>query len=672
MDPPAFRDLFAVLQKLETTVNRFFERKDIAQDNKKKLRQLQSQYRRANDLIRQLEGLSTPDFVTRARLSLYCDDLQQNSVELNDLQSDIDKATVRNRVRRMEKVLKQCETDVKELFQFLTDNVSPTLRDAQNLGQDEPATIIQGIASIVERTNGSRLAEQVRASKTLQEASDKASIWFRPHNCLFLVDDIWWLNGIDSSVFTLLGTMVNEGSRLVYTTRDMRFLGQTDKRIEFSEKKAHGELARRMLMRHAGFGAEHRLEDVNKNAFESILHICQGLPLALGIAGGSVWKYSLEQHADQKQNAWSDFHRDLLLKRKDLLDIPVAGYGALTNIVDVSLEVLEMRSERRNYQKLFRAFCVVQKQQCVPLNMLKNLWDLESLAEVEKVVEMMKDVSLLQVRRESGFISVQLHDLILNTAVRKASEEHEAQMFFRTLIHNYIRSETTEVGNWLRAAWWNTGDDGYIHNNLCRALRNAGYVDELLWLLSKPQWIVMRLQNGGISVVEQDLEQGTDVAGAGSTEISDERKHLEIIGKAARMSWVYVNNNPYEAWFQMHGRLLWYATQCEKTRKFVEEIERSAPRPWAKASVGFLQPAGGAMLDTIPILGHIIGVSYEGDEIVVVEQYMEVVKVARYNLTSGTRKIQDLSEDGDGTPERKGCRVEYRNRCDDAYPRTSM
>ncbi|CAN8076719.1 unnamed protein product [Agarophyton chilense] len=546
MDPPAFQDLFAVLQKLETTVNRFFERKDIAQDNKTKLRQLRSQYSGANDMIRQLEGLSTPDFVTLARLSRFYDVLKQNSVELNDLQSDIDKATVLNRVRRMEKVLGQCQTDVNEFFQFLTDNVSPTLRDAQNSGQD----------SIVERTNGSRLAEQVRASKTLQEASDKASIWFRPHKCLFLVDDIWWLNGIDSSVFTLLCTMVNEGSRLVYTTRDKRFLRQTDKRIEFSEKEAHGELARRMLMRHAGFGAEHRLDDVNKNAFESILHICQGLPLALGIAGGSVWKYSLEQYVDQKQNAWSDFHRDLLSKRKDLLDIPAAGYGTLTNIVDVSLEVLEMRSECRNYQKLFRAFCVVQKQQCVPLNMLKNLWGLESLAEVEKVVEMMNGVSVLQVRRESGFISVQLHDLVLNTAVLKASEEHEAQMFFRTLIHNYIRSETTEDGNWLRAAWWNTGDDGYIHNNLCRVLRNAGYVDELLWLLSKPQWIVMRLQNGGISVVEQDLEQGIDGAGAGSTVISDERKHLEIIGKAARMSWGYVNNNPYEAWFQMHGRLL--------------------------------------------------------------------------------------------------------------------
>ncbi|CAN8067520.1 unnamed protein product [Agarophyton chilense] len=656
MDPPGFQDLFAVLQKLETTVNRYFERKDIAQDNKTKLRRLRNQYRRANYLIRQLEGLSTPDFVTLERLSLYFDDLQQNSVELNDLQSGIDKATVRNRVRRMEKVLKQCETDVKELFQFLTDNVSPTLRDAQNSGQDRPATIIQGIARIVERTNGSRLAEQVRASKTPLEASDKASTWFRPHNCLFLVDDIWWLNGIDSSVFTLLGTMVNEGSRLVYTTRDRLFLGETDKPIEFSEKEAHGELARRMLMRHAGFGAEHRLDGVNKNAFESILHICQGLPLALGIAGGSVWKYSLEQHADQKQNAWSDFHRDLLAKRKDLLDIPAAGYGALTNIVDVSLEVLETWSERRNFQKLFRALCVVQKQQCVPFNMLKNLWGLESLAEVEDVVEMMNDVSVLQVRRESGFKNVQLHDLILDIAVLKASEEHEAQMFFRILIHNYIRSETTEDGYWLRAAWWNTGDDGYFHNNLCRALRNAGYVDELLWLLSKPQWIVMRLQDGGISFVEQDLKQGTDVAGTGSTELSDERKHLEIIGKAARMSWVYVNNNPYEAWFQMHGRLLWYATQCEKTRKFVEEIERSAPKPWAKASVGFLQPAGGAMLDTIPSLGGIVGLSYGGDEIVVLEQYMEGMAV----------------ENCGRTRERKRCRVEYRNGCDDVYPRTSM
>ncbi|PXF39808.1 Vegetative incompatibility protein HET-E-1 [Gracilariopsis chorda] len=566
------------------------------------------------------------------------------------------------------------------------------------LGNDSDiSTVIKGIARVVDRTGNASLAKTIARIRLLQDAADKASNWFRPHTCLLLIDDIWWENGIDIEVLRVLCQMLNEESRIVFTSRDRRFLEGADSEIEFKETEARSVLARRMLMTHAGFEGGTELGEKNEAAVGAILDMCQGLPLALGIAGASVRSILGTKRADQGQDAWSDFHEDLLSKRKNLLNTSHEK-NKLPNIVDISLEVLEKSSDGRSYQQLFKALCVIQKQQTVPIRMLQKLWDLNQIDEAKEVVQKFCTVSIVQ-KCTDGSTCIQLHDLILDIAVDRASEQFETQKYFRTLVCNYIPSEermnapsndpeTTEeqdtgvcVGKISKRMilqlfccmpgpgsdtepvdstrvdthpvsvfqkWWDTADDAYLHDNLCRVLREAGYANELIWLLSKPQWIVMRLLHGGIYAVEQDLEHGKAIARYKAPKEEKMLKFLEAVGKAARMSCTFVEDNPYEVWFQMYGRLVWYAKGCNRTQTFIDELEQCARKPWAKPSERFLQPAGGPGMGLVSCPGTVLCASEHDDRLVFLWYTdSENVCVTRYNPKTGVRSTHKLrSEEG--------------------------
>eukprot|EP00178_Gracilaria_changii_P023279 TRINITY_DN705_c0_g2_i10.p2 TRINITY_DN705_c0_g2~~TRINITY_DN705_c0_g2_i10.p2 ORF type:complete len:523 (+),score=96.69 TRINITY_DN705_c0_g2_i10:6969-8537(+) len=294
------------------------------------------------------------------------------------------------------------------------------------------ADIIRALATIVQRTGGRMLAEQMQSTKSLREASESASDWFHNQTCLFLVDDIWKVNDIDGDVFDILGSMVSRSSRLVYTTRDKRLLVRAHKVIYFEDKDTFGELATRMLTKHAGFDEIDELQQRNRIAFEAILRECQGNPLAIGIAGGAVLRKSARKVAARKEDAWYDFYDDITSNphKSMLLESYAEQYGSLNRIVDASLRVLDMNSQRESYDNFFQALCVLQKQQFIPLELLQKLWNLESMQETERVAEVLHQVSVLQLNEENGRISVQLHDMILDIAVDKASTEFKVQSFF--------------------------------------------------------------------------------------------------------------------------------------------------------------------------------------------------------------------------------------------------
>lgn len=90
----------------------------------------------------------------------------------------------------------------------------------------------------MQRTGGASLAAKVAGAKNIQDAGDKASLWLQ-HTCLPLAGEIWWVNGIKSGVFRVLGTMVNELSGLAYSTWDGKFLSDWDKQIDFTAEETH-------------------------------------------------------------------------------------------------------------------------------------------------------------------------------------------------------------------------------------------------------------------------------------------------------------------------------------------------------------------------------------------------------------------------------------------------
>lgn len=200
--------------------------------------------------------------------------------------------------------------------------------------------MIKGVETIVDLTGNERLAQRLRSLKSVEEATNKAATWFKGRKGLFLINDIWWLNGIDYSVLSALGTMAHDNCCLVYTTRDQKFVTSAHEVINFGSRDP--VVARRMLLRHAGSHGEGSLSGNNKDAFEAILRMCNGLPPALGIAGSSVLEISAGHEC--KLDMWTTYLRDFV--SEDLTSGSFDAYGDLTKIVGISLKVLSHRAER--------------------------------------------------------------------------------------------------------------------------------------------------------------------------------------------------------------------------------------------------------------------------------------------------------------------------------------
>lgn len=74
-----------------------------------------------------------------------------------------------------------------------------------------------------------------------------------------------------------------------------------------------------------------------------------------------------------------------------------------------------------------------------------------------------------------------------------------------------VQLEQAEKKNVFRS-WWNVGDDGYIIGNLCRVLKKAGHVDELVRFWKRALWLVKPLQKKGINGAQEGVRIAEDVA----------------------------------------------------------------------------------------------------------------------------------------------------------------
>lgn len=176
---------------------------------------------------------------------------------------------------------------------------------------------------------------------------------------------------------------------MVYTSRDRYFVRSAENVINFHVKKADGILARNMLLRHANFSDRYKntLYGETASAFNGILEVCQGLPLALGIVGGSILKMWYEYDVDKRSNVWVDY-RAKLENFPTIYDLEGETYGEIhcPRIVDLSLDVLHRRTEIGDVSSFFRALCVLQKKQTVSVSVLQKIWNLDNLEKVQKII----------------------------------------------------------------------------------------------------------------------------------------------------------------------------------------------------------------------------------------------------------------------------------------------
>lgn len=496
-----------------------------------------------------------------------------------------------------------------------------------SLGQESHMSdIIHGISCVVEFTGGNELAKTISGLQILQDAIEKAARWFRPHKCLFLIEDICWMNGITLVTLRDLRAMLHDDSLLVYTTREERFMKE-GKTIGLEMKELQATPARGMLLTCAGFFSEDELSPSNKETLEGILDKCRGIPLAIRIAGATVMEYTNQRKGTRKQDTWCIYNRKLEKCKQTYryIDEDAGENVTFFMIIDSCLEALHHgrnNSNNMTFEEMFRGFCVLQKHHKISGQGLQKLWDLDSFFEAKEIAQKFYDVSLVQMTVERETFYVQLHDSVLHIAMKKTSV-NEKKKWFRNTVTNYrpgggsffrfrrcivkVKSRATNSSCWYRddkeiagyTPWWSVEDDGFIHDNLCRMLEAAQRTEELVWLLQRPQWIVMRLQESGASGVEQDLESGRRCAETCGGDRTDLMIYLNLVRRAARMSCAAVMENPYEAWFHMYGRMLLPAKSSKRARKFISEIKEHVPRPWVEPSVGLLNYAGGAISETI-------------------------------------------------------------------------
>lgn len=450
------------------------------------------------------------------------------------------------------------------------------------------STLSQHIRHIVDLTGGSGLARKLRSMPTFAQVVNHASGWFRNQKCLFLVDDIWMKNDFDLDVVRILCNLVQNDSCLVYSTKHLRFRQLFDRTIRFEQKSQ--SLSRKMLMIHS-FTKEIPLSEENENAMKNILDLCGGNPLALGVAGGGVSR-EYDFRVTDRENALQDYWTKLADGRNEFLNLEHPGYGEVSRVVDGSLQVLSEGKDQHIFNDRFEALCVVPKHQEPPLNMLQNLWGLSDFDETYEVARKFHDVSIIRVRTDNRGTFFTLHDLFVDIATDRAGSKK--LRYAKKLVENYKSNDMRTSQD-----WWRREDDGFLHRNLCRVLIDADSTRDLLILLSRPEWIVMRLENGGLAEVEKDLRRGMRIVEGLGKDIGSHWRHLKLLSQAARMADSFVTNNGREAWFQLYGRLVRHEDRCDKTRAFIAKIEKEAPLPFARPSIGFLEPAGGPLTDII-------------------------------------------------------------------------
>lgn len=125
-----FSSIFTLSEKLETTVNKFYQRKDLTNDNKQQLLRLKRRLAYAKQLLSSPRPRAAHDNVVKTRLREFEETLTEDLERLVAWEKRIDSANVTNRVRRMKDILDLCEKDVNSCFEFLGSVFPPGLQSS--------------------------------------------------------------------------------------------------------------------------------------------------------------------------------------------------------------------------------------------------------------------------------------------------------------------------------------------------------------------------------------------------------------------------------------------------------------------------------------------------------------------------------------------------------------
>lgn len=480
-----------------------------------------------------------------------------------------------------------------------------------NLGADARiSTVITQIANVVRKSGGVKQALRVHKCRNLTDAMSLVSEWFIEKKFLILIDDVSEHKQLGSTFLTLLKGMItiSDNAAMVFTTRDPS-IAACGKVFQLDCKETQGPESRMILFRHARQDDQCRLNDPAEKAITYLLHICKGLPTALSVVGKTVRQYSMRRNI-RTEDAWNVYAR----RQSKILDVVTDEHDNLSSLFSAALHVLdEDPSENTlvtelnrsySYQEMHQALCVLEKQQRVPLNVLGDLWNISNEEDVRNVCHNFVSVGLAEWYDEESKEDhcaerISMHDLAHEFATKQAEKNVRVSVWHQRLLERYAnRTELSYCSSYGCREWWTTSNDcsqrdgGYFLRNLCRHLSSSmPHGNEVLMLVTRPQWIGMQVSQNGILQYERDVSfarrylernnyDGLHMPQDNLPYVEMGVEELEMILHATRLSVSFLTKNPIEVWFQLYGRLLRTRSFSKKIKRYLDDMITSDSQPW--------------------------------------------------------------------------------------------
>lgn len=316
-----------------------------------------------------------------------------------------------------------------------------------SLGADASVEhITRGLCKIMKFTGARGSADAVRKQKDLTVAVEDAAMWFLGKRNLFLIDDVWRTKNCEKGYLPQLRNIL-EGSpesRLVLTTRNVLIGSSGGSHVDFDARDPLGPTSTSMFLGYATRGC--RLNAGVKHealaSVQGILGLCAGLPIALAATGGFVavrvsLGYSFKSVCD--------------MYLKDVEEKPNLGATILEHAINLSLECLNSElktmsalSSQYTMREMYTSFCIMRRQQCVPIAVLGRMWDVDEKS-AECIAELFSSMSLgktaavenLDGKRE---VEIRIHDLHLDYCCQQAHDEYGKKEWHFRLLKGHMPS----------------------------------------------------------------------------------------------------------------------------------------------------------------------------------------------------------------------------------------
>ena len=275
--------------------------------------------------------------------------------------------------------------------------------------------LIRNLALFVRLSGGPKLSIAIENEEDLENVVSMVANWFSHFICLFIIDDIWCVKGLDKSVTNVLaGLAIHSRSRVAFTTRDSHLTSN----IQIIFEKRDVGRSRKILLNCSGWTPSQQTEE-EENAMKTLLEMSDGLPIAIGVIGSRARLY-LGRRGISSSLVWTEVLKDYE-NSTSILDADFTRHNSEEKVLNVLLKSLKMLDDKNGGKQpstLFACFAILQKRQEVPLSVVERIWGMTARETIDQLEEFER-FSMLDVSHWFQGASrrcIVIHDLLLDVA----------------------------------------------------------------------------------------------------------------------------------------------------------------------------------------------------------------------------------------------------------------